>query len=426
MPVTRAREFVASLSILTLMLAGPSHAAGPWITETGGADMGLAGAGRAALALDAASLSANPAAIGALPASEVTLSAISIDLDYAYRGATGGTDHARNHEGPTLLPAVYGVHRGDRLALGVGAYSYFGLSIDSGGSWGGQRAVEHVGIATFNVAPAAAWSVNDRITLGIAVDAQWAKPEMRVAVASDAAYYGPPAGLPDGRLALSGDSWGIGGQLGLRYASRDGTRVGLAWTAPVRHSASLDVAGTGIHPALATVLPADGVAKFGFTIPQQVSFGVSRPIGSDTQWAVGLSWQDWSTLGQAKVTMPGYSAPVLPGGLQDTWSAAAGLRRAVGAQWTASAGVDYESSPATGRGVPAYFPVAEQWRVAAGVERSFGDELRLRGSVSVILQGDSDVVQAQHPLPLPGIPRFTGTYEETRVYVLALSADFRP
>lgn len=53
------------------------------------------------------------------------------------------------------------------------------------------------------------------------------------------------------------------------------------------------------------------------------------------------------------------------------------------------------------------------------------DTVRLRGTASVIIQGDADVVQTTHPVPLPGIPELTGKYEDTRVYLVALAADFR-
>lgn len=45
---------------------------------------------------------------------------------------------------------------------------------------------------------------------------------------------------------------------------------------------------------------------------------------------------------------------------------------------------------------------------------------------SVILQGDAAVTQYRYPMPLPGVPEFSGTYEDTRVYALALAVDFKP
>jgi long-subunit fatty acid transport protein len=115
---------------------------------------------------------------------------------------------------------------------------------------------------------------------------------------------------------------------------------------------------------------------------------------------------------------------MIAGGLQDRWGASIGARRTFGNDWGGSVGLGYESNPATKSGVPAYFPVAEQWIISAGVERRINDALRVRAELGVTFQGDADVVQLTHPLPLPGIPQLTGTYEDTRVYMIALAADF--
>jgi hypothetical protein len=115
---------------------------------------------------------------------------------------------------------------------------------------------------------------------------------------------------------------------------------------------------------------------------------------------------------------------MIASGLQDTWGASIGMRHTFGDDWAATAGVSYESNPATAGGIPAYFPVAEQWRIAAGAEHSFNASCRLRAELSVVLQGVADVVQLTHPLPLPGIPPLTGTYQDTRVYMLAIAGDF--
>jgi len=385
----------------------------------------MAGAGRAALSLDAAALASNPASIAGLPYDTATVAAMPLELHYEYRGTGAAPARATNGEGTVVLPAAFAVHRNDDLIYGIGAYSYFGLSFDSGKAWGGQRTVEQAGLATFNIGPAVAWAVNDRLSVGGSVAAQWARPELRVAVANDAIFYGPPVGLSDGQLRLSGDSWAASVQLGTSFAPVANTRLGLAWTAPVRHSVPLDVNAQDIHPVLTNMLPTDGTAKLSFTLPQQLLMGISHQAGAGTLMAIGLSWQDWSELGEARVRLPGTAAPVFPSGLQDTWGASVGVRRALSDGWTASAGVNYESSAATDGGAPVYFPVAEQWKVAAGLERQIGTAARLRGALAVTLQGDADVVQANHPLPLPGIPEFTGTYTDTRLYLLSLAADFR-
>jgi len=416
----------ALTSVAACAFAAPCWGAGPWLAETGGADSGLAGAGRAALALDAAALASNPAAIGGLSGTMITAAAMPLELDFEFRGSAATPATATNKEGVNVIPALYAASRNDRFTYGIGAYSYLGLSFDLGSQWQGRRVIEQAGLATFNIAPTIAWQATDRLVVGASLAAQLAEPEARIAIANDAMFYGPPVGLPDGQLELSGQSWAMGGQLGLTYAPTDSLRFGLAWTAPVDHGVPFDVTAKGVHPVLAALLPPDDVARLEFTVPQQLLLGVAHQAGNGTTAAFGLSWQDWSRFGNAQLKLPGSSSPMIPGGLQDTWGVAVGMRRSFGDDWAGSAGVSYESNPATDGGVPVYFPVAEQWKFAAGVERSISDTLRVRAGLSISLQADAQVVQLSHPLPLPGRPSLTGAYDDTRVYLLVLAADFMP
>jgi long-chain fatty acid transport protein len=414
----------ASIAVALIAFATPCWGAGPWLSATGGADMGMAGAGRAAMSLDASALAANPAAMAGLSSSTVTAAAMPLELDYEFHGTDATPASATNHQGVSTIPALYAVYRSDRLTFGIGAYSYLGLSFDSGNQWEGRRVIEKAGLTTLNIAPTVAWRATDRLSIGASVAAQVAEPEARFALANDAMFYGPPVGLPDSQVELSGQSWATGGQLGLTYQATDELRLGLAWTAPVDHSVPLDISATGLHPVLASLMPPDGAARLDFTLPQQLLLGASHQLDSGAMLALGLAWQDWSTFGESKLKLPGSSSPMIAGGLQDTWGVSIGARRAFGEDWVGSIGLGYESNPATKSGVPAYFPVAEQWIIAAGVERRINDAMQIRAELGVILQGDANVEQLTHPLPLPGIPHLTGTYEDTRVYMFALAADF--
>jgi long-subunit fatty acid transport protein len=173
------------------------------------------------------------------------------------------------------------------------------------------------------------------------------------------------------------------------------------------------------------MLPPDGGARVRFELPQQWLVGVARHWDDGTVLAAGGSWQDWSAFGQSRLELPDRANRLFPGGLRDTWGASVGIRHPVGRASLWSAGVGYESSPAPSTGVPAYFPAADQWRFASGFERPVSDAVRVRASFSMTRQGDAAVVQTAHPLPLPGIPPLTGTYQHTSVYALGLAADFR-
>ena len=143
-------------------VSAPCWSAGPWLAETGGADTGLAGAGRAALALDAAALASNPAAIGGLSGTTITAAVMPLELDFEFRGSGATPATATNQEGVTVIPALYASPT-SRSTYGIGAYSYLGLSFDLGSQWQGRRVIEQAGLATFNLAPTVAWQATDRL-----------------------------------------------------------------------------------------------------------------------------------------------------------------------------------------------------------------------------------------------------------------------
>jgi long-chain fatty acid transport protein len=421
--IARTQLVVAAVLIIC---TGRAFAAAAWLTEAGGTDMGMAGAGRGALAVDAAALAANPAAIGALAESTVTVAALPLALDLSFNGDGDTPGHASDKGGVVPLGSAFAAYRADRLTLGFGVYSYLGLSFDLGDEWVGARVIEKVGFRSMNFAPAVAWRLTDSVQAGATVAAQYADIDAAVAVSNSAAYYGPPVGLPDGRLDMSGHSWAPGGSIGVLFSPSPATRLGVAWTSAVHHSIGMDLTGHGLHPVLATMLPAPGQVAIDFTLPQQLTLSATRQVTPATTLGVTAGWQDWSAFGRAKMALPGPDATLFPDGLRDTWSAALGVRHQVGNGWGLSAGVAYDSDPSASGTVPAYFPTAEQVRVAVGADRRLSETCTLRIALSVVNQDKARVVQDSHPLPLPGIGLLTGDFEPSRVYILGVAADFRP
>jgi long-chain fatty acid transport protein len=414
--------FAAVLIIFT----SQARAGAAWLTEAGGTDLGLAGAGRAALSLDAAALAANPAAIVGLPASTITAAVMPVKLDLSFSGSGDTPGSADNGNGIVPLGSLFAVKRSDRLALGVGIYSYLGLKFDLGTDWVGSRVIEKAGLQTINIAPTVAYRLTDDLDLGATVAAQYSSIDAALGISNEAIYYGPPIGMPDGRLEMKADSWAPGGSIGLVYRPSPGTSLGLAWTSPVHHTAGVDLHGHDLHPVPASLLPGPGQVEFDFTLPQQVTLGLTRQVTPATLVGASVGWQDWSAFGQATMRFPGQSAPLFADGLSDTWNASLGLRHATASGWGLAAGVSYDSDPSAGGSMPAYFPMAEQWRFAAGVDRQVSAVCTVRAALTIVAQGSVHVAQDSHPLPLPGIAPLTGTYEGSRIYMLALAADFRP
>lgn len=415
---------IGALSCTALLSPGAGHAAAAWLTETGGADTSMAGAGRAAMSFDSAALAANPAAIAGLHGTQATVALLPVKLDFDFRGAGSTPGSAHNEAAATPSGSLFVVHDLGRISLGLGVYSYAGLGYDYGDDWVGRYSIEHARLKTATVAGAAAYHLTDRLDVGATVGAQYADIDAAAGVNSSAALYGPPADLPDGRVTLHGSEWAPAGSVGLLYRATDSTRVGLAWTAPVSHTVPLDMRASGLHPVLSTLVPQTSAGEFEFTLPQQVTLGATTQVTPATLVGLEVGRQDWSAFGHSTMTMMGQPLRILPDGLQDTWNVAAGFRHQLDPSWNVSAGVAYDSSPARRSTVPAYFPVAEQWRFSTGVERRFSDGMVVRGALSVIDMGDVRVSQDRVAWPLPGAGDLSGTVSGSRAYVFCVASDF--
>jgi long-chain fatty acid transport protein len=421
-----ARTASHALGWIAFLASAHCLAAGAWLTESGGADMAMASAGRAAFSTDATTIATNPAGLADLHGAGLVAVALPATLDLKFHGTGTSPGTAVNEAGISPMASAFAAQQAGRWALGFGAYSYLGLGCDFGKEWVGRRSIENAQLRSVNLTPAVAYRLADRANVGASIGAQYADAEAGMAVGNDAIYFGPPVGMPDGQLRMKGHSWAPVANLGVTYQIDAGTRVGLAWTSAVNHSMDLDLQFNDLHPMLGAMLQQQGTVRLDVSLPQQFTVSAARQVTPETLLAGSVGWQQWSRFGDASLEAAGQNSPMFEDGLRDTWSVAVGLRHRLGPRWTLATGIAYDSDPSENGTVPVYFPVAEQLRLAAGVDYQFNESLLLRAALSVINQGDIRVAQDSSPVPLPGIPPVTGTMNGSRIYVLGLTADYRP
>jgi long-chain fatty acid transport protein len=420
------RTTAGIVGAISFLYSTVATAAGAWITENGGPDMAMASAGRAALATDGTTLAANPAGLARLERPGFVVAALPAKLDLEFQGTGSTTGRAPNESPATPMVSAFATARAGRWAAGLGAYSNVGLGCDFGDEWVGRRVIQQAELRTLNLTPAVAYRLSDRLDVGASFGAQLASASASVATGNDAIFFGPPAGLADGRIRMSGDAWAPVASVGLAYRSDDGTALGVAWTSAVDQTMGLSLRTSGLHPVLEGLLQQQGPATLDVQMPQQVTASLTRPVGHGTLLAASVGWQQWSGFGESKLRVAGRGSPLFAQGLADTWNVALGAEHALDSRWTLAGGMAYDSDPSRDGTMPIYFPVAEQLRVAAGLGFRASENLHLRMSASLINQGVIRIDQASHPLPLPGIPSLTGTIRDSRIYVLGFTADYRP
>ena len=422
---TGRQASAALLCLFSISFMSPAQPAAAWLTESGGADMAMASAGRAALAADATTVAANPAGMSSLPGNQLAIAVLPARLDLEFAADDPSAGSASNSDGVTPLGSIFLVHTDGRVSWGLGVHSYLGLGFDYGDDWTGSRMIQEAHLGSLNVTPAVSWRATDDVDIGVSLNAQRADAEVAMGVSNDAQIYGPPVGMADGQLRLDGDSWALGANIGVMYRPDAATRLGLTWTSGTSHDMDLEVDAVDLHPVLAAMLTSVGTPQLKMSFPQQVLLSGVRQLTPATSIAASIAWQDWSSFGESQLQGADLRAPIFPAGLDDAWHVSMGVRHQLTRQWTIASGVAYDTDPAGGNPMPVYFPVSDQLRAALGLEYRPWDELTFRLSYSMLNQGAVRVDPQYHPLPLPGMTAVSGEVASSRMHAIGIAFERR-
>ena len=320
---------------LTCWPAAP-HAGGLYLYEVGSPDVGLAGAGYAARAEDAATVFTNPAGMTRIDEPSLMMGAqpMYLHLKFDPDGTTSaaartlpGGFAADDGDTSGWMPAggLYYVHPvNDRLRLGVSLNGYFGLSLDYEDDWVGRYYVQDATLQAAAIQPAVAWKVNDWLSVGLGVAALYGILDEKIAINNIA------PSLPDGKLKLKDEEWAAQFNLGVLIEPQKGTRFGLTYLSAADLDFSDRVSFSGLGPGLLAVLGNRGLLNakldLGITMPQAVMFSAYHELTDRLALMANLGWQDWSQFGRVDVSLDATNDISLTTDLdyKDTWHVALG------------------------------------------------------------------------------------------------------
>ncbi|MGB4674274.1 MAG: outer membrane protein transport protein [Azovibrio sp.] len=282
-----------------------------------------AGMGGAATAFDVgvAGIMTNPATLSlAKSGSQVHVGMDAVFVDISVKNtATGESldsqDHS-NNRGPYVAPQLAYMYRGERFAFGAGAFARGGVGTEYGKNSFLSRATGGLNtglevssrLMTLNIPVAASYDVNERLTIGAAVDAVWQGLNLDLLLGADqvGSLLGSGrargglvpvlGGLPDMRgahlsftknqpIASGADAWGMGGRIGLIYKFSKDTIFGAAYSL---ESSLNDMEGDATLTAIDGVagqIPLNGkIHVKDFQSPAQFNIGFSHKF--DDHWMV--------------------------------------------------------------------------------------------------------------------------------------------
>jgi long-chain fatty acid transport protein len=397
-----------------------SQAGGLYLYELGNPEVGLAGAGWAARAQDAATAFANPAGMVRLDRSELMVGIQPLYLNTDFRPDGNTTTTGSDGDASTWLPGggTYYVHnlRPD-IKVGMAIVGYFGLGLDYGDDWVGRYYIEEMKLQALAFQPAVAYRVNDWFSLGLGINALYAVLEKKAAVNN----INPS--LPDGKLKIEDEDWTYQFNLGMLVEPREGTRFGLTYLSEADLEFKDNVKFSGLGPGLSTVLGNTGLLNarldLEMTMPQSIIFSVYHELTDNLAVMGSLGWQQWSEFGMVGVSVRAANTTSLTvdRDYDDTWHAALGFQYRVSDLWRLSAGVGYDSAMVDEKDLTPDLPMGEQWRFGLGAQYDWSKNLTVGCAYELLWMGDLDMDVNRGPLA----GRVSGTYEDTAMHFININ-----
>jgi len=414
--------FVTFLVFSVLIITTQSaYSAGFAIVEQSVSSMGNAFAGGSATTNDASAMYTNPASMIRLKDKSLNfgLNAISPSVKFNNNGSTkavGGTSTGGNggDAGEVgIVPNFYYVMMVDENTMfGIGINAPFGLSTSYDKNWVGRYQAVDSEIKTININPALAFNVSSKLSLGVGFSLQYVSAELSnaidmgsVCVATLPAAACVGAGLlpgeigSDGFAKVSGDSWGMGYNLGFLYAVENNTDISFAYRSKIKQNLGGDAdftipqAATTLFPPFASVFADTGVSA-NLTLPETASFSSTHKFNDKWQIMADVTFTKWSRFSELVIEFdnPNKSKTVEENRWQDT------MRFSVGADWkttsalTLRSGVSYDegASDNTQYRSPSV-PDSDRTWLAFGLTYQVNTKLSLDAAYAHLFISDSEI-----------------------------------
>jgi len=394
--LSRIKIPVLLSSCSLLFLASSAHSAGFALIENSASGMGKAFAGAAAAAEDASTVWFNPAGMTYLGESldgksQLSNSAhlISAKTEFTDKGsgipsslgnATLDGDKNISETVNSLVPNLYYVRPiNDKLHFGLALNGPFGSKTHYDKDWIGRYHATETDMKTLNINPSLSWKVNNKLSLGGGISAQYIEVELGKAVDSAAVCRGvavatarqtnstalldhcantyPKASQNknDSHATVEGDDISFGFNLGLLYQPTKMTRIGASYRSKIKHNlsgtATYDM-HAGLQPVVAG-LEAAGNNRFtnkdieaSVELPDSISLSLAHKVNSRLELLGDVTWTQWSTFQELRINdTAGNKVSSTPEEWEDVTRVSLGANYKYSDKLTLRTGVAFDQEP---------------------------------------------------------------------------------
>lgn len=402
-----------TLFLIGLMCAtGAAHdagAAGFYLQEQSARGQGAAFAGGAANPADASIIFNNPAGMTGLHGAQglAGLAVIMPKSTFTNTGLTTGNDGG-NPFSPTPVPSFYvAAPFGDGgMWGGLAVTAPFGLANKYNAGWFGRYNSTESVLKTVDIAPAAAFKVNNRLSVGFGVNFQYANADLKQDIST---------GGPDDHAQVKGDSWETGYNLGVLWNIDPKTNVGLHYRSAITHGieGSLNVSGP-------VFLGFNSVpAKAKLKLPEVVEFGITHDVSPRLKLLGTVNWFGWSNFNEIRVDTATLPDVVAVQDWRNTYAVAVGAEWKQNERWIYRGGLQFDETP-TGAHRDTRVPDSNRFWVSLGASYAVNNRFSIDGAASHLFMGNAGVNVTNQ---FPGLPAATtsGT-ADNEATILSLQA----
>ncbi len=368
-----------------------SLAGGFALIEQGASGLGNAYAGAAAVSRDASTVWFNPAGMTELKEKEFLGAGhvIGVNSDFSDSGTRLGANLGLtavpgaadiDAGGVAVVPNLYYVHplKGG-VTLGVGLSVPFGNSTDYDKTWVGRYQAAESSVTALDINPSISYRVNDNVNVGAGISIQSMTASLGSAVdagavcglyvqqgalqGADCANAGIVAAAnpaTDGLAVVEGDGAAVSFNLGLLIKPKAGTKIGLAY----RHNVDHKLKGTfdyRNYEAFQTLLDSKGIplpaaltdapVTAEASLPPSFMFSASHMVADGVELLADATFTGWSSFQELRVVRDNVvpadpdTDTVTTFAFEDSWRVSAGVNYEYSDNLMLRAGVAYDEDP---------------------------------------------------------------------------------
>jgi long-chain fatty acid transport protein len=447
--VLRARTGLAG-ALVFACFAGEASGSGFAIRENSAEALGTAFAGNASSATFLSTIFNNPAGMTHFTGDRAQLVGSAILPSSHFRGGgasevcavcpPGGAPILGNSGGnageAVFVPAGYVLHSfSPDFKVGLALTEPFGLETNYAGGWVGRYFGIKSEIQSLDLNPNVAYRVNEWLSLGAGVSAQYFSADLSQAIDFNSLLGVPPGSIPDGFFRVNGDDWGVGYNLGLLFEPADRTSIGIAYRSRVHHTVEGEAVFDNVAPAVSgnpVLAPAftSRRAKVSLTTPDSLDLSITEHLTPQFHLAGDLQWTHWSLI--KTLTIQGSDGTNIgsptPENFKNTVFVSLGATYNLNETWTLRTGVAYDQSPVRDAFRTVRLPDADRYWLAFGAGYKFSDGFSVDIGYAHIFMPTTSIsgsVNSTLTSPISGAKDvLTGSYSQ-HIDLISLQTRFR-